>query len=705
MTGKSTSRRINNRRLLPTLLGVVLVLVLALIRLADPPPVAAIRDMGFDFYQRMMPRAGEDSPVRVLDIDDTSLAQLGQWPWPRSMMATMTTRLGELGVAAIGFDVLFAEPDRLGAANDTAFADALRSSNSVLGFSTSANAAPIVIDPKVGVAVSGSDPGPSLPPIRGAVVPLAVLAEAAPGLGGLSINAEDSAGTVRRVPMLWTDGTRYYPGLSLETLRLALGVGTIVALGDTAGGNTLEAVRLGDLTVPTAANGDVILWDKPTQAAHVIPAWRLFADDYQSLAGEFGGRIVLVGTSASGLLDLHATPLSASKAGVLVHASMIDQIVSNQFLGRADWLQGLEILLFTLTGLLLVAVVLRLGPFAGLAVAVTCISAAMIVSYVAFSTRGWLMDSTYPVAASLLVYGAMVYFQFSLAERDRLQVRRAFGYYVAPELLGVIERNAGKLELGGELRELTVMFADMRGFTSFTEKHTPQDTLATLNTLFGALGKQIVDRLGTIDKFIGDAIMAFWNAPVDVAEHARRACEAALAMRQTLDALNRDKIFGEPGIAIGVGLSTGVALVGNMGLATRFDYSTIGDTVNVASRVEGESKVVGFDIVAAEGTRFTAPDLAWLEAGSVQLKGKAQRLKVYVLVGDAALAKTDAFLALAAAHDALLLALRGNGDVAGSLARCVELGTPIERRLARFYELAPGRAEDFAVEAPLTSLP
>jgi adenylate cyclase len=220
------------------------------------------------------------------------------------------------------------------------------------------------------------------------------------------------------------------------------------------------------------------------------------------------------------------------------------------------------------------------------------------------------------------------------------------------------------------------MFADMRGFTSSTEKHTPHDTLNTLNTLFGALGKEIVERLGTIDKFIGDAIMAFWNAPMDVPQHASKAALSAIAMRETLDALNRDKTFGDPGIAVGVGISTGVALVGNMGLETRFDYSTIGDPVNVASRVEGESKAVGFDIVAAEPTALAAPELA-------------------CLVGGEALAASPEFKALRQAHEDLLAKLRV-GETGEALAHCRELGPPIERRLARFYELVPERIEDFA---------
>lgn len=678
------------RRLLPTLLGLVLVGALALIRLGDPLPVAAIRDMGFDFYQRVLPRAGADSPVRVVDIDDASLARLGQWPWPRSMLATLTSRLAELGAAAIGYDVLFPEPDRMGADNDAAFATALASSNTVLGFSVSSNAPRLALKPKAGVAISGSDPAQSLPPITGAVAPLQQLSDAAAGLGGVSLNAEDSAGTVRRVPMLWSDGSALYPGLSLESLRLALGVKTLVALGDTTGGHTLEGVRVGPFTVSTTASGEVVLYDKPPNPAQTIAAWAVLDDGYASLRSQVEGRIVLIGTSAAGLLDLHATPLSASTPGVLIHAAVIDQIVSGQFLSRADWVQGLEILLLVVAGALLVFVVLNLGPLAGLLVALVLVGALVATSYAAFALRGWLIDATYPAAAALLVYTAMVYFQFSLTERNRQELRRAFGYYVAPELLTRIERSADQLKLGGEAREITVMFADMRGFTAFTEAHAPTETLAMLNTLFGALGKEIVDRHGTIDKFIGDSIMAFWNAPVDVPDHARRAAESALAMRARLEAINASGNFG--GIAIGIGLSTGEALVGNMGLESRFDYSAIGDTVNVASRVETESKIIGFDITASDSLRQAAPDLAWLEAGTVQLKGKAKRLAIHILVGDASLAQSSAFLALREAH---LAWLAGRGD----LAACVARAETVHPGLARFYELIPGRAEDFASPA------
>ena len=678
------------RRLWPTLWGLLLVAALVLLRLADPLPVSTIRDMGFDLEQRLLPRAATDSPVRVVDIDEASLAAIGQWPWPRSVLATLTTRLGELGAASIGYDVLFPEPDRLGGDNDTQFAAALGATNSALGFSLAKGAPPLTIPPKGGVAISGSDPGKSLPPLPGAVVPLPVLEAAAPGLGSLSLDSEEAAGVVRRVPLLWSNGTDIYPSLSVEALRLAMGAGAIVVLGDTRGDGTLDGLRIGQFSAPTTANGDFVLYDKAPDPRQVISAAAVLSPDYQQLKDQVAGRIVLVGTSASGLLDLHATPLQSNVAGVMIHAAVIDQIVAGQFLSRADWVQGLELLVFIVAGALLVLVVLRIGPVAGLLVAVVLIAAMVGAAYEAFALRGWLIDATFPAVAALIVYGVMVYFQFARTERDRRELRRAFGHYVAPELLARIEKNRDHLKLGGEAREISVMFVDMRGFTSFTEAHTAEETLGMLNRLFGALGQEIVTRSGTIDKFIGDSIMAFWNAPVDVADHPRRACEAALAMRRTLDNLNTDGRLA--GIRVGMGLSTGEAVVGNMGLESRFDYSAIGDTVNVASRVEGESKIIGFDIVAAEGTMRAVPDLAWLPAGSVQLKGKARRLPIHILVGDAALAKSPDFTALREAHLALLA---GQGDA----ARCAALGAAVLPRLAGFYELVPARAADFASPA------
>ena len=287
---------------------------------------------------------------------------------------------------------------------------------------------------------------------------------------------------------------------------------------------------------------------------------------------------------------------------------------------------------------------------------------------------------------------AMVYFQFSLTERNRQELRRAFGYYVAPELLTRIERNADQLKLGGEAREITVMFADMRGFTAFTEAHAPAETLAMLNTLFGALGKEIVDRHGTIDKFIGDSIMAFWNAPVDVADHAaprrrsgaRHARDARCAQPRGQSRRHRHRHRAR----------TGEALVGNMGLESRFDYSAIGDTVNVASRVESESKIIGFDIVAADATRQRGARSRLARSGHRAAQGQGEaRCPIHILVGDAALAASPDFVAL---HEAHLRWLARQAAISQPARRSA---AAIDPRLARFYALIPGRADDFASPA------
>ncbi len=706
-----------NRRLLPTLLGLLLVVVLTVLRIADPYPLQVARDVAFDSFQRLKPRTGPEGPVRVVDIDEASLSRFGQWPWPRDQLALLTQRLQQLGAAAIGYDVLFPEADRMSPSrlakilpgvdpsklpdNDATFAAALAQSPSILGFSEASGGTPMTGVAKSGFAISGDDPTPALPRITGAVVPLDNLRAAAPGLGSLSLESQESASAVRRLPLLWAAGTQLYPTLSVEALRLAAGITTIVVLGDTSGSHTMDGLQFGPFTVPTTANGDLWVYYRAPDPKLYVSAQAILGDDWQSQAPNIQGEIVLIGTSASGLLDLHQTALGDIVPGVSIHAQAIDQIVlgSNgvpgQFLSRADWVQGLELLSFVLAGIILVAVVLRLGPLAGFIVGGGLVAVIAGGAWVLFSNYGILVDPSFPAAGATLVYGAMIYFQFAIADRGRRDVRRAFGYYVAPELLAEIEKNSGKFELGGELKELTVMFSDMRGFTSFTEKHTPHETVATLNTLFGALGRQIMDRFGTIDKFIGDAIMAFWNAPVDVPQHPRKAALSAIAMRETLEGLNAQRAFGDYQLAIGVGLATGVALVGNMGLETRFDYSIIGDPVNVASRVESECKAVGFDIVAAEPTALATPELAWLEAGSVHLKGKEHRLRVFILVGDEALAQTPTFKALAAAHDALIAALRHHA-AESELGACTTAAAAVSPKLAHFYELIPGRAKDFA---------
>lgn len=712
-----------SRHFIPPALGLVVLALLVLVRIADPYPVRIARETAFDYLEQLAPRPHADLPVRVVDIDDASLKALGQWPWPRSELATLTTRLGEMGAAAIAFDMLFAEPDRLSPSRiaaglpappasaaatplpdyDQQFAAALARTPSVLGFAVSADSKALPLSPKAGFAVSGTDPAKSVPHMAGAVLPLDALGAAAHGLGSLSLEGRDRVSVVREAPLLWIAGKQYYPGLAIEALRLAIGASTIVVLGDTSGGGYVEGVRVGDFSIPTTPAGDLTLYYGRPDPGLYVSAQDILGPGYRDFAPLIRGSIVLVGSSASALNDLHTTALGDNVPGVSIHAEMLEQILAGAYLTRTDWVAGFEILAFVVIGLAIIGFVARVGPFAGLLIGAGLLGVTVAGAWYLFRRYGLLVDPSFPLAGSFVLYSTMVFLRFTLTDADRRQIRRAFSHYVSPALLTRIETSRDQLRLGGEVREVTVMFADMRNFTSISEGLAPEELLGMLNTLFGALGAEVMAQDGTIDKFIGDALMAFWNAPVDVDGHARKACTAALGMRARLAALNAADGFGRrasdrtpPDLAIGMGITSGAALVGNMGLESRFDYSALGDTVNTASRIEGACKAIGYDIAVVEATRAAAFDFAFLDAGAVELKGKARRERIHVLVGDALMARSRAFQALATEHAKMIDALRmENCNPAAAIARCKTLAGEIDPRLTDFYGAIERRRGDF----------
>lgn len=711
------------QRFAPYLICVGLVLALALLRIADPYPVTVMRDIAFDTFQRIKPREQGDYPVRVVDIDEASLKEIGQWPWPRETLAIMTRHLAEMGAASIGYDVLFPEPDRMSPARiakeipgiesaalpdyDEMFASALAQAPSVLGFSRTPNGAPMTGSPKAGIAISGPDPSVGAPFLTGVAAPLPMLRDAAPGLAALSLNTDLSTAEVRQLPLVWFDGKSLYPTLSVESLRIAMGISTLVAFGDTAAVGYFEGLRIGQFTVPTTSSGDLWLYYSRPDPKLYLSAKDVIGPDYMQFADRVAGQIVLIGTSASGLLDIHTTTLGDNVPGVSIHAQAIEQIIAGSYLTRPDWVLGLELVGFVGLGIAMVLVVLALGPLAGLGAGVLAVGGTVAFSWWMFAANGMMFDPSFPMVGLVLVYLALVFFRFFSTDVAKRQIRRAFGYYVDPVLLVEIERNGDKLKLGGEMREVSVLFSDVRGFTPLSEKLTPVQILNLLNTMFGALGAEITGRLGTIDKFIGDAIMAFWNAPVDVPQHPRKACEAALRMRARLRELNEADAFrlraggtGIDGVHIGVGIATGEALVGNMGLETRFDYSALGDTVNTASRVESACKEAGYDLLVTTATRQGAGDLAFLSAGGLALKGKSERVQIHLLVGDSDMAQSAAFLELAVAHDAAVAALQDGEPADAAIAECLRLAPAVEPGLAKFYAQMAERRDDFARPRP-----
>jgi adenylate cyclase len=439
------------------------------------------------------------------------------------------------------------------------------------------------------------------------------------------------------------------------------------------------------------------LYYRPLPDDIYISAAELLSDDYSALAPRLSGHIVLVGATATGLLDIRNSSLGDPVPGVAIHLQALEQMLSGEFLHRADWTGGLELLVIAASTVAIVLVLLLTGPMFGLLFSLMIAALAIAGSWFAF-THGVLLDPSFTLFAALVTYAAMAFFQFAVTNADKRRIRRAFAHYIAPSLLTRIEADDSLLKLGGDMREVTVMFSDVRNFTALSERTAPGDLVDLLNRLFAALGSAIVEHLGTIDKFMGDAVMAFWNAPVDVPDHARKACEAALDMRIALGTLNRSLGSNEP-IAIGIGVASGPALVGNMGFAERFDYSCIGDTVNLASRLEGACKMVGFDILIAAETCKMVPDFATLGAGAVNLKGLQEPEAVFILIGNSELAQSESFKRLRACHQDLLAAWASGDPASNLLERCRQAAGHVDPRLETFYSAAPQRSADFRTAA------
>jgi adenylate cyclase len=643
----------------------------------------------FDQLQRWRPRpVPADSPVTIVDIDDDSLAEIGQWPWPRTVFADLVETLGRHGPRAIVFDVLFAEADRLSPpsyarllepvdaraaavlrtlpSSEETMAAALRRFPVVLGEAGAAGTAERRfargLDPPARIAWLGGDARRALPTFAHGITALPTLAAAARGLGLVTVPAEVD-GVVRRAPTVAVVGERLLPSLSLEAVRVASGEGTLIVRGDERG--AVRSVAVDGHSLPTDVDGRVGLRFTPRRGDLYVPAVR-------ALAGEMpperiAGKIVVVGSSAVSLGDVKVTPVAGNTPGVEIQAQLIESILMGDLLRRPPALVGVELALVLGLGLLLAWFGVRLpaGSFPPLLAGVLAVAGA--TTWFAYAGAGYLVDATYPAFAFALLLFWLAMAKYIREETGRRSLRHAFAHYLSPVMVDRLIRNPVALALEGDRRPLTVLFSDIRDFTALTEGYAddPEGLTRLLNRYFTAMTEEVLAQEGTIDKYIGDSIMAFWNAPLDDPRHARHACLAALRMVGRLERLNEElaaeaSASGQPfaPLRAGIGVETGSCFVGNLGSAQRFNYSVIGDAVNVASRLEASSKLHGLPIIVGEKVRAACPELAFLPIGVVQLRGKRGTSLVYALVGDEALARAPLWPELTANQDALLRALR-----------------------------------------------
>lgn len=708
-------RLMRNKNLRAVGAAVVTLALLASLRAYDPRIVTELKERTFDTYQRLKPRAYTDLPVRIVDIDEASISEYGQWPWPRTRLAALTRRLADLGAGVVAYDVIFSEPDRTtpsrlandlkdsGAPDldqtlkllanlpdhDQAFADAIENTGVVLGFAATGAVNDKRPPVRAGIAFVGVNPANVLAPLRGTVSSLPMLNQKAAGIGGINLSSHDRGGIVRRVPMLFSDGESIYPSLAIEALRVAQNQKSIIVRGTGSSGDSdtgsaaLIDMRVGAFKLPLTSNGESWVYfnrDRPQRYVSVKDI--LDPAKEATVKPLVDGAIVLVGASAAGLMDSRTTPMGQSVPGVSVQAQVIEQILAQDFIERPDWAKGLEIVLTLLFGALVAGLVLTLGARFSFYAGVVGFVAGLAGSWIAFSHFRLLIDPIFPSLAALTVYIAVERVLHVASDREKKFVRQAFGQYLAPELLTQLENSPQGMRLGGASRDISVMFMDVRGFTPISEALTATELVDFINTLLAPLSDAIQDELGTIDKYIGDSIMAFWNAPADVPDHATRACQAALKMREALTALNDADVFGfaargfaDPRVRIGVGINAGLACVGNMGSQRRFNYSAMGDVVNVAARIESASKGLDVDLLISEDAARRVQGIALLEAGEILLKGKSRPTKIYAIVGDDSVAASPEFAEWRARHGALLAAIKaGEGlEAAAALARCQEL--------------------------------
>jgi len=699
---------------LPSL--VVLAGALAL-RMLEPAVLERAELAFFDVLQRQRPRVYQPVPVRIVDLDDATLARVGQWPWPRTRVAKLVERLTRVDAAAVVFDIVFAEPDRTSPAqmlplwaeqgggeglaaelagladHDQVLADAFAAGRVVTGFVLMDHAGGRAPAPKAGMSWAGDDPARFLPDLLGAVSNLPVLDAAAAGSGSFSIPWPESDGVYRRVPLLFRSNDQLHPSLAGEALRVATGgssylVKTSNASGTRAFGEAtgVSAVKIGSqIVVPTDAQGRVWVHFSEPVPERYVPAWHVL--DGTANPALLAGHIVFVGTSAEGLKDLRATPVSPAMPGVQLHAEVTEQILTGHYLLRPDWHRGAELLATLALGLLLIASLPRLGAVWCAGIGLLALAAVTAFSVWAFVAKQWLVAPVYVGFAVVGVYLTGSLASFLRTENERREVRSAFGRYVSPAVVERLADHPEALRLGGETREMSLLFCDVRGFTTISEQLDPEALTRLVNRFLTPMTRVILEHGGTIDKYMGDCIMAFWNAPLVDPDHATHACAAALAMERELAAVNAQIAADHapspappPELRIGIGINTGACCVGNFGSDQRFDYSVIGDEVNLASRLEGQSKTYGVTTVVGDATRQRLPGWHFLELDLLRVKGRRQAERIHALLGDEAAAADPAAAALRDANEAFLGAYR-KGDfeaAAARLSRCRELGPALE---------------------------
>ena len=716
----------------PRLIAFVLLIAMTALKTWNPYWVDLLETRTYDLYQRIYPRPAPEMAVRVVDIDEASLAELGQWPWSRKVVGDIVLNIAKAGAAGIGFDIVFAEPDNLSPkrfaerapdldqstresleklpSTDDYFAQVIKQTRAVLGQAEADTA-----------RAAGNAPGPAalavlndttehvghyLDRFPNIVGNLPEFEKVAAGRGMFVTNPE-SDGIVRRIPAIVAVGNGIYPTLAIEMLRVATGGTTILVRLDKDKLGIQDIVLQGpNYVIPTDAEGR--LW--PHYAKYnpdrMVSAKDVLAGKPEALA-KLKGKLVLMGTSAAGLRDIRSDPVNDGYPGVEVHAQLLESILTNSLLTQPAWGDGAERILTFLSGLVMIVTLALVGARWSLVVFVVASVALFGGAWYLFIEQNLLVDVAFAVLTAFLIYIVVTYLNYMREEADRQKTRTAFSLYLAPAMVERVAEHPEALKLGGEMRDLTLMFCDLRGFTTISESYDAGGLTHLINSFLTPMTDIIQSTGGCVDKYIGDCIMAFWNAPLDLPQHRRDACRAALQMRARLKTLNEElrhdpeaKLDKHGELHMGMGLNTGIVCVGNMGSAQRLNYSVLGDAVNLASRLEGQSKTYHLDLVLGEETYDGVKDMAGIELDLIQVKGKTVPVRIFTLVGDETVAKDSNFGELRRFHEVMMASYRAQDWAAAreALKHCKELAPLFQ--LQGLYEVYEERIDHYEAEPP-----
>jgi adenylate cyclase len=630
-------------------------------------PLRWIEQLDFliaDTRTRATLESRRDPRIVVVDIDEKSLAEIGRWPWGRDRMAALTDELFVRQQAAVvGFDIVFAEPDLssgLGAleqlaSRDAALATQLPGWRDALDhdarFERALAGRPAVLGFYLTSDRDGRRSGELPAPVwdaallqgrsvgftqwNGHAASLSRFVRAAP-VGGFFNALTDGDGVVRSVPLLAEHGGRHYEALALAMFRRATGMpalqpGFAPAPSFWSGGDALESVVLVQdahrLSIPVDARVAVRVPFRGTGGPAGGGFEYVSASDLvlgRIAPGHLKGKLVLVGTTAPGSFDLRATPVAAVYPGVEVHANVLSGLLDGRLPVQPDWARGAELLQVLLAAAVLLAALPRLRAPAAVAVSLLLMVALVAVNLWAALAHGLVLPVAAALALTAVLFAGTMSWGYVVEGSSRRSLTRLFGSYVPPELVAQMARNPSRYDMRAENRVLSVMFCDMRNFTRVSEALSPEELRSLVNRFFSAMTAVIRAHRGTLDKYIGDALMAFWGAPLDDPEHAEHAVRAALAMGGALRGLNAElRGRGLPEIGVGIGINTGLVCVGDMGSDIRRSYTVMGDAVNLASRIEALTRHYGVEVLVGRATRDAVGErLGWVEVDHVRVKGK-----------------------------------------------------------------------------------